>query len=689
VHTPYTIDFYESFAAAQTSAALLLTALLLFWRSGSVPSRVVMLVAIWLAANAGSIERASYFFSHPLGPTFIQHLLGVTTLAGSLSALLARRPVVSLVGIAGAVALWLLGGFVTESNLELAALDLAWLGLLAGLLVRPWWPRAAEIGAGRSRTLEESGPEQERGSRTLEERGSYAVHDAVVFAVATGLAALVSFVVMGRHDGSADEWAYTYQAAVFAKGRAYAHASHCQPYLESFFVFETSGRLFSQYTPGWPLFMAPFVWIRGIWLSGPVSMGLMAIGMARLARSVMRGFGPWDAPPAARVVRAAGTWGAALSTLGTMTLVNGGSRYPHVFEVALYAWMLEAVFMLSAGPFAPARASSATYEEAALAHADLWGLVLGTTAVFAVATRPADGAFIGFGVAVWFAYAAARRRVRGRGFVTAALGVAVWGALVLVILRLQMGRWFATGYELNEIFHPWAVPKYSWPEPNQWKYGLPLATAAYCWWPCSLGLGLAGLALVRGRARGCVAAMALGCVPYAVFLTRLEYGRGWDWGYGPRYAMVFLVPMVIGGAVALAPPTVAAWRRLGSGSALSRGAPLGLAVAAIAVGWLRIVPLVWPTVTEHTKRHSALTRAIEEAHLSNAVVLARNGTTGFTAQDLTTNLPIDLYPRQDVIIAIDQEAPDRAVACLRTAFPNRTLYVASGIDPVFIAPAPE
>jgi hypothetical protein len=682
VHAPYAIDFYEAFEAAQMSAALLLTALLLFWRSGAIVARALMLAAVWLAACTESIERASSFFGHRLEPTSIHHMLAVTALGAVLSTLLARRPVLALVAIAGAVLLWLVSRFVTESEPELAALHLAWLGGLVGLLVRPSWSLATQLGGGGPPGYGMLKPPIER------PRESYALHDAVVFAAATALAALVCVFVMDRRDGSADEWAYTYQAAVFAKGRAYAHAPRCQSFLASFYVFEKSGRLFAQYTPGWPLFMTPFVWLGVVWLSGPVSMGLMAVGIARLARSVMRCCGRWDAPPSARVVRAAGTWGAALSMLGTMTLVNGGSRYPHVFAAALYAWMLEAVFMLSSGPRWDPNADAAR-KEAAVEHADRWGLALGSAAVLGVATRPADGAFLGFGAAVWFLYAVVRRHVGQRGVVSAALGGAVWAALVLGILRLQMGRWFATGYELNAIFHPWAVATFSWPEPEQWKYGVPLATGAYCWWPCSLGLGLAGLALVRGRALGCVAAMALGCLAYTVFLTYLEFGRGWDWGYGPRYTLVFVVPMAVGGAVALAPLTVAARRRFGSGSAVSRGAPLALAIAAIAVGWLRIVPNVWPTVTDHTRHHASLTRAIEDAHLTNVVVLARNGTTGFNPQDLPTNLPIDLYPKQDVIVAIDQEAPEEAAACLREAYPDRTLYRASGIDPVFLMAAPE
>jgi hypothetical protein len=658
VHSPYTLDFSESFFAAMSCAGLFLTALLLFWRSGGKASRGLMLVAVWLAVVASAVGPALVALgSKPEHDTF-RHVLVASGFLGTLACVLALRPILAVFAVLSAVPLWLVGDFVTDSDGELTGLQLAWLGLLIGLLVRKARPRSIEP--------PESATE-----------GSYASHDWVVFFVATALAALVSIFVLHRRDGAADEWGYTFQAAVFAKGRAYAEMPRCQPYLESMYVFESTGRLFSQYTPGWPLFIMPFVWIRAVWLAAPVSTGLMAVGMARLARSAMRSFGPADAPPSARMIRVAGTWGAVLATLGPMVLVNGGSRYPHVFVVALYAWTLEAVLMVATPRLSPERQG-------------WWGLALGSAALFDVAVRPADGAFVGFGAAVLFLYLVARRRVGWRAFAMALFGVGIWGALMLVILRLQLGKWFTTGYSLNAVLHPWNIVKYSKPLPNQWKYGLPLATASYCWWPCSMSLGLAGLAMLRGRALGLVTAFVFGCLPYIVYAEYLDLGqRGYDWGYGPRYLMVLLVPMAVGSAVALAPLTVAARARVTAGaSALVRGGPLALVAFAVVSGLVRVAPLVWPTVADHTRRHSALSRAVEEAGLRNAIVVATPGTTGFSDVDLTTNLPIDLYPDQDVILAIDRQTPREAAACLRAAFPGRSLYSASGVGEVHISPSP-
>jgi hypothetical protein len=659
VHWPYSIDFAESFFVAQTCAALMLTALLLFWRAGSLAVRSVLFGAVWLLVAAGSIPSVVVLLGYkPWHDTF-PNALAASVLLATMAAVLALRPVVAIVALVGEVPLWLVTGFVKDSDSELAGLHLAWVGLVIGLLVRASPPRTAEP------------------ARAEPER-SYAVHDTIAFLGTTLLAVLVCLVVMHRRDGTADEWGYTYQAAVFAKGRLYASSPRCEPYFESFYVFENSGKLFSQYTPGWPLFLMPFVWIRAVWLAAPVTVGLLAVGAARLARSAVRSFGKWDAAPPASVIRAAGTWGALLPGVATTILINGASRYPHVYVVALYAWSLEAVFVLSTPGLSRTRQW-------------VWGAVLGSAVVMNVASRPADGVFVGAGIAVWFLYVVARRRVGWRAFVATAAASLFWSAIVLVILRLQMGKWFTTGYALNSVIHPWNIVKYNRPLPNQWKYGLPMATGAYCWWPCSMSLGLAGLAMLRGRALGLVTAFVVGCVPYIVYMEFLDLGqRGFDWGYGPRYLIVLVLPMAVGGAVALARVTAAARERLAGGgaTALSRGGPLALAMFAVVFGWIRIVAMAYPTDADHTHRHSALNRAIESAHLRNAIVVAATGTTGFSDQDLTTNLPLDLYPDQEVLIAIDKSSPHEAVACLRSAFPERRIYFASGIDPVAITTAP-
>lgn len=657
MHWPYTLDFADSFLAAQWGAAWLLTAALFFW---PVPraARWLLLGGAWLAAVAIVVpeDLANLSFHH--GPQALKHILLGTSLAGVAAAVVARRPIVTIVAALGVYPLWWLTKTLTGSDAELTSLHLAWLGLIGGLLGRAFPPR----------TEEPPEPSSE---------GSYLLHDAIVFFGTTLLAGFCCVFVLHKHEGGADEWGYTYQAAVFAKGRLYDSAPACQTYLENFYVYESSGRMFSQYTPGWPMFIVPFVWIRQVWLSGPFSLGLMAWGMARLGRSAMRAFGRHDAPPSARTIRYAGTWAALLSGVATSLVTNGASRYPHVYTLALYAWMLEGLMQVTAPGLDRRRQW-------------LWGAVLGTAAMHGIMARPADGAFMGIGVALVFVAAMIRRQVAWRGFAGAAATFAFWGAFMLVVLRLQIGKWFTTGYALNAVIHPWNVVKFSKPGLGEWKYGLPLATGAYCWWPASMPLGLAGLTRLRGRARALTFAMAVSCIPYVVFCMYLDLGqRGFDWGYGPRYLMVLVVPMAIGGGVALGPLTRAALSRTTSeASALRRGGPLAIVLLAVLSSWIRIVPYEWATLADHTRKHSAVNRAIDDADIHHAIVLVSNGTTEFSDIDLTTNYPVHLYPDQDVLIALERNQPKEAVDCLRGSYPGRALYKASGRDDVRLTPMP-
>ena len=657
MHWPYTRDFLDSFMAAQIGAALMMTAVLLYWPLVRA-ARTLLLPGVWLSAIATLVAPSLENLGFEPREGTLRFVLLCSATMGSLAALASRRPNVAVVALAGQVPLWLLTGFLKVSDWELAALHMAWLGLIAGVLGR----HAA------------SQPTQ--GPEAIDE-GSYRLHDTLAFVVGTVLAAIVCLSVLHRRDGSADEWGYTFQTAVLAGGHLTAQEPPCWHFLESFYVFHHAGRLFSQYTPGWPMFLVPFFWVRALWLGGPVSMGLLAWGMARLGRSAMRGaWRPGDRRPSARTIRIAGTWAAVLSALGTSLLTNAGSRYTHVYVLALYAFSLEALAQVST-PGLPRHKQI------------LWGIVLGTAAVQGVAVRPADGAFAGIGIAVLFVVAIARRRVDRRALAWASAAAGFWALVLLVILRVQIGRWFASGYAFNTTLRPWNGVKFSWPGPQEWKYGLPLATGAYCWWPTSIPLGLAGLARMRGRAGELVLAMGLSCIPYVIFCMLLDLDqRGVDWGYGPRYLMILVVPAAVGGAVALAPLTVSALQRVSGGrTALSQGAPLALAVFAVVAVWVRIVPLEWATVAEHTREHSALQRAVEALHLQNAIVLAGERTGGLFEMDIPMNLPLDLYPDQDVLLASERNEPEQARACLQSAYPGRRIYLASGRQEVTLTPA--
>jgi hypothetical protein len=493
---------------------------------------------------------------------------------------------------------------------------------------------------------------------------SWAFHDALVFIVATFFAALTSIYVLSRADGSADEWAYTWQASVFARLHTYAMAPPCESAFQSFYVFESVGKQFSQYTPGWPLFMTPFALFGVPWLAGPFSHGLMALGLARLTRRVIRLDGR-----ATYARELYGGWVAALvATFGTTILLCGASRYSHVFVAALFAWALEAMFVICTKGLSPELQTR-------------WGIALGSFIALMGASRPSDGATLSFGMALYYVYCLVRGRIGWRAFLGTIGGFAFWGGITLVILRIQLGAWFTTGYSLLPVIHPWAVPKYSWPKPNEWKYALPLATGSYAWFPASLALGAAGVSSLRRASSALPIIFAVSYLLFDAYYQSVDLGRGFDWGYGPRYTLPLVVFMATGTGVALAPMFENARRHFAPRGALRSGGPAAVVITVMCVTLVRLWPLLYPGIYTHVRQHDSLNQRIRELDLHHAIVMAKMGTTGFDARDLPENLPIELYPNQDVLIAIERQPESER--CVRASFPDRPVFHASG-NPVII-----
>ena len=339
-------------------------------------------------------------------------------------------------------------------------------------------------------------------------------------------------------------------------------------------------------------------------------------------------------------MRAAGLLGGFALTLGNTMLINAGSRYPHVFVAAMFAWSVESLLRIADGDLGKRSQW-------------LWGGLLGTTAALLLAARPGDGATLGIGLFAYFAYGVVRKRFGLRSLAGAALGFALWGGLTLIILRLQLGVWFKPGYSLTDTFYPWNRVAFSRPQPDELRAGFPLASGSYCWWPCSPAIGLAGLAALRGRARRVAFVLVVALIPFLIMYSFLEFGRHGDFGYGPRYQFPTVVPMAVGTGAILAQLWRDARTRIPSRNALLQGGPFALALAAAVLGIVRIAPLVFPNNYSDVREHNHLQEALEKANLHNAVVLAQESLSNTSGMDLTENLPMQYYPKQDVLIARD------------------------------------
>jgi hypothetical protein len=687
VTPPYATQPLDALMAAHTSVGLVLGALVWFRRLRPAIANALFAVAIALAvvAPVGSeFLRGVGLMTDLIATPVVTWLKWAVALA-VLATLVTRRWWLAGTAMVLGGLLYEVFGVIQDSDGELAGTTLAYLGLLIGLHWR-WLPAevapaSADAGPAEAPAVLRARPAwwQDAWWKDAPEWAD----DVAAGVLGTVGGAIACRVILHGWTDSGDEWGDTFQAALFAKLRAYGTVPHCSEALRTFWVFQYLGKSFAQYTPGWPYFMAPFVALHVTWLAGPAALGVLAAGIGRLARRAAAGGSRGAVPASKAEVRAAGWLAILVALLSSNLLINGGSRYPHVFVAAMFAWSIEALLAISTtGTPRPER----------------WGAALGGCAALLLAARPGDGACLGLGLFLYFVYAFVRRRVPLRALGAAAATFAFVGGLTLVILRLQLGKWFVTGYSLTEAFYPWAKVAWSMPKPEEYKWGITLATGSYCWWPCSPAAGLAGIAALRGRAQRMGFIFFFGCLPLVAFYTLAEFGRGWAMGYGPRYQLPLLVPMAVGTGVVLGQlwtrattrattkATTRASERSPDRSALSAAGPVTLALAAVLLGVVRIAPLVYPYTYADVQTHNRLHEAIAKANLHGAIVFGNAALTDTDPLDLPENLPLELYPDQDVIIAVDH-SPDET-RCIRRMYPNRRAYRAWPSLPVRLVPEP-
>jgi hypothetical protein len=171
--------------------------------------------------------------------------------------------------------------------------------------------------------------------------------------------------------------------------------------------------------------------------------------------------------------------------------------------------------------------------------------------------------------------------------------------------------------------------------------------------------------------------MGMGTVVSLVFYAAFEFSRGWDFGYGPRYQLVVIVPMAVGAGVVFAPLFNAALAHVARASALVDGGPALLTATAALVGVVRIVPLLYPGISDDIRARNVVFDAIAKEHVTNAAVWVTKGATVSDPLDLPQNLPLDLYGVPSAFVVRDLPDPeqDRQLRqCVRDTYPGRTWY---------------
>jgi hypothetical protein len=647
MHRPYSDDFPTTFAIAGQCVAATLTAALVARPLRTRLATALFAAGIWVAALYPPTYQLSLFLElFPPPPLF--YALQTSASLVTLAMVLNGTRWLSAVAVLGQWALVYLATHVLDADYELAQAHLIGYGALFGLHLA-----AERVGPGVFPSLR---------------RRAFVVQDGVIFVVVTALAFYVTNRVFQRVTFNGDEIANTFQAQVYGHFRAYAPLPPCPSMFENYWVFRHQGRAFSQYPPGWPLFMAPFARLGIVPLAGPVMAGIVAVGVARLSRRAASGLAATE-QAAGRIVAFAGPLGALSAMLGPSMLLNGASRFSHPMVAACFAWAVESACVVTE-PGVPRR------------RAFGYGLVLGAATSLGLATRPGDGATLAVGVFAYCVYAFIRRRVTLPAILGTALTFLIFGALTVVILRLQLGEWFKTAYSIAAKIHAEAEVKLSWPEPHQFKYQVPLAWGSYTWWPAAPALGVAGLVrALRGRERRVPFMLGVGGLCFVGFYLFVEFGRfSPDDGLGPRYILAVVVPMAVGGAALLAPMFAALveairQRPLLRTPAVTTSVPVAAVVVAALWGTYEIAPHVYPLAAYDYETFAAPLLKARKKKLRRAIVIVEQKRVAAHVTNLAQNDPFD--PKPDVLFLIKRSAEDEA--CAKQHFPGRKWYRA-GLD---------
>jgi len=650
MHLPYTDNYPQALSAASRSLAWLLTAVIWARPLTKRSATLALTAAVWLAALFPNIPAFTEFFHWVDNPNATQ-LLGAMSLHQhaativTLAVLLTEPLWFGAVAVLGQMLLLAVSLYLRESEFELTFAYLAWFGVIIGVHAARFVSRESE---------------------PMPRKLTVFWQDLVIFLGSVALAAFIADSVFARAIYNGDEVANSFQADVFAHFRAYGVPKPCASMFQNFWVFTHDGRLFSQYTPGWPLFMAVFQRFDAIWLAGPVMTGIAAVGIARLSRRLVRGVG--GPLLGALALKIAGPLGATLAVLGPSFLLNGASRFSHTMVCACFAWSVESLCVLADRP--GTRSASWGY-----------GFLLGASTSLSLATRPSDGGMLGIGVFLYFVWVLVRRRIGWREVAATSVGFLLFGGLTLVILRLQLGHWFATGYSIAESIHPGAALELSLPKPNEVKYGIPLATGSYCWWPAAPALGLGGVVqAMKGRERRLSIILLVSTAALLVFYSLVTFGRGGDDGHGPRYVLPSVVLWASGSAALLAPVlarffNTLKWRYIPFRRRLRAAVPALTAIIAIGWGGCRIAERMYPVAKAETLGSTGPLRAARDQNLRQAIVVIVPGAVPTHEQNVAQNPPMNDNP--DALFLIRNNAADEA--CARKAFPDRTWYRA-GMD---------
>ncbi|HTA75028.1 MAG TPA: hypothetical protein VK733_12170 [Gemmatimonadaceae bacterium] len=224
--------------------------------------------------------------------------------------------------------------------------------------------------------------------------------------------AIVAAFVFQRRPILIDEIALVHQAEIFASGHLWLPAPAHSEFFSTLQMVTENGRVYSQYPPGGPAMLVPFVLARASWLAGPFFGALSVLAFAAFLRA---------AEPNPRVRLGA----LALFAFAPFVAFMSGT---HMSCVSTLAWIL-------AGAAAIAHTDRAETPRPWLAFAG--GLAFGVAATI----RPADTLAFAIPAGIWSLR-------RWPNALAAAAGVAIPIGLMMLVNANTTGGPLLFGYEV-------------------------------------------------------------------------------------------------------------------------------------------------------------------------------------------------------------------------------------------------
>jgi hypothetical protein len=236
--------------------------------------------------------------------------------------------------------------------------------------------------------------------------------DWSIAVVAFVVYAIVAAFVFQRRPILIDEIALVHQAEIFASGHLWLPAPAHPEFFSTLQMVTANGRVYSQYPPGGPAMLVPFVLAHASWLAGPFFGALSVLAFAAFLRV---------AEPNPRVRLGA----LALFAFAPFVAFMSGT---HMSCVSTLAWIL-------VGAAAIAHAAQAESPRPWLAFAG--GLAFGVAATI----RPADTLAFAIPAGIWSLR-------RWPNALAAAAGVAIPIGLMMLVNANTTGGPLLFGYEV-------------------------------------------------------------------------------------------------------------------------------------------------------------------------------------------------------------------------------------------------